>query len=284
MAGIGVDRVYERRLAALVNSREQRLIARGRRGLERESLRVTPDGHIAQTPHPRSLGSALTNPHITTDYSEALIELVTPTFNDNEALLQYLGDLHQFVYAHLGRGAAVGHLDALHPGRRSGGADRALRRLVPGAGQIYLPARTAGALRRHDAGHFRRAFQLFGAGTVLAAVCRDLPVARQRPGIRLGALFRPAAQLPPPRLDRVVPVRRVAGAVPLVSAGPPGRATHAAGNRHPDRTGCDLAAHERHRLSQPQPGGRCRSTRSRSTCAICAARSASRTRHSPRWA
>ena len=98
MAGIGVDRVYERRLAALVNSREQRLIARGRRGLERESLRVTSDGHIAQTPHPRSLGSSLTNPHITTDYSEALIELVTPTFNDNEALLQYLGDLHQFVY------------------------------------------------------------------------------------------------------------------------------------------------------------------------------------------
>ncbi|MGO9594276.1 MAG: glutamate--cysteine ligase [Steroidobacteraceae bacterium] len=102
MAGIVVDRVYERRLAALVNSREQRLIARGRRGLERESLRVTPDGRIAQTPHPRSLGSALTNPHITTDYSEALIELVTPTFNDNEELLQYLGDLHEFVYGHLG--------------------------------------------------------------------------------------------------------------------------------------------------------------------------------------
>ena len=101
MAGIGVDRVFERRLAALVNSREQRLIARGRRGLERESLRVAADGHIAQTPHPRALGSSLTNPHITTDYSEALIELVTPTFDDNEELLQYLGDLHQFVYAHL---------------------------------------------------------------------------------------------------------------------------------------------------------------------------------------
>ena len=70
MAGIVVDRVYERRLASLVNSREQGLVARGRRGLERESLRVTPDGHIAQTPHPRALGSALTNPHITTDYSD----------------------------------------------------------------------------------------------------------------------------------------------------------------------------------------------------------------------
>src|ERR1700689_953678 len=102
MAGIVVDRVYERRLATLVNSREQRLIARGRRGLERESLRVRPDGHIAQTPHPHSLGSSLTNPHITTDYSEALIELVTPTFPDNDSLLGYLRDLHQFVYRHIG--------------------------------------------------------------------------------------------------------------------------------------------------------------------------------------
>jgi glutamate--cysteine ligase len=97
-----VDRVYERRLAGLINSREHRLLANGRRGLERESLRVTPTGHIAQTPHPRALGSALTNPNITTDYAEALTELVTPTFDDNVSLLQYLTDLHQFVYHHLG--------------------------------------------------------------------------------------------------------------------------------------------------------------------------------------
>ena len=60
----GVDRVFERRLAALSNSHEQQLLARGSRGLERESLRVTPEGRIAQTPQPTALGSALTNPHI----------------------------------------------------------------------------------------------------------------------------------------------------------------------------------------------------------------------------
>src|SRR5262245_55507828 len=98
----GVDREFERRLAALSNSREQQLLAHGSRGLERESLRVTPEGRIAQTPHPRALGSALTNPHITTDYSEALAELVTPTFPDNESLLRYLLDLHQFVYRNIG--------------------------------------------------------------------------------------------------------------------------------------------------------------------------------------
>src|ERR1700733_5386223 len=102
MSAPGVDRVFERRLAALSNSREQQLLAGGSRGLERESLRVTPDGRIAQTPHPPALGSALTNPHITTDYSEALIELVTPTFPDNQSLLGYLLDLHQFVYRNIG--------------------------------------------------------------------------------------------------------------------------------------------------------------------------------------
>jgi glutamate--cysteine ligase len=97
-----VDRVYERRIAGLINSREQRLLCEGPRGLERESLRVNPDGRIAQTPHPLELGSALTNPHVTTDYAEALTELVTPTFHNNAALLQYLADLHQFVYSRIG--------------------------------------------------------------------------------------------------------------------------------------------------------------------------------------
>jgi glutamate--cysteine ligase len=97
-----VDRVYERRVAGLINSREQRLLCEGPRGLERESLRVQPDGRIAQTPHPAGLGSALTNPHVTTDYAEALTELVTPTFHSNAALLQYLVDLHQFVYSQIG--------------------------------------------------------------------------------------------------------------------------------------------------------------------------------------
>jgi len=97
-----IDRQFEQTLAALINSGEPQVIQGGRKGLEKESLRVTPDGRIAQTPHPAALGSALTNEHITTDYSEALIELVTPTFRTSWELLQYLLDLHQFVYQHLG--------------------------------------------------------------------------------------------------------------------------------------------------------------------------------------
>ena len=102
MAPSLIDRVFERRLAALINGGGAPTLRGGRRGVEKESLRVTPQGRLAQTAHPRALGSALTNEHITTDYSESLIELVTPTFRSNWELLQYLCDLHQFVYRHMG--------------------------------------------------------------------------------------------------------------------------------------------------------------------------------------
>lgn len=101
MAASPVDRVFERRLSALVNSGAPRLLQGGRKGVEKESLRVNPTGTLAYTQHPSALGSALTNEHITTDFSEALIELVTPPFTQSWELLQYLLDLHQFVYRHL---------------------------------------------------------------------------------------------------------------------------------------------------------------------------------------
>src|SRR5256885_5716597 len=96
MSRPGIDRVFERHLSALVNGGEPQILQGGRKGVEKESLRVLPHGRLAATPHPPLLGSALTSEHITTDYSEALIELVTPAFTHSWELLQYLLDLHQF--------------------------------------------------------------------------------------------------------------------------------------------------------------------------------------------
>ena len=101
MARATLDRVFERRLSSLINTGEPQVLQGGRKGVEKESLRVTPKGDLSRTPHPAALGSALTNEHITTDFSEALIELVTPAFTHSWELLQYLLDLHQFVYRHL---------------------------------------------------------------------------------------------------------------------------------------------------------------------------------------
>jgi len=46
---------------------------------------VRRDGALALTPHPAALGSALKHPHITTDFSEALIELITGVHTEVEA-------------------------------------------------------------------------------------------------------------------------------------------------------------------------------------------------------
>ncbi|MFI0471686.1 glutamate--cysteine ligase [Halomonas sp. HMF6819] len=76
-------------------------LGRLRRGLEKEGLRVDKEGHIAQTPHPAGLGSKLTHPHITTDYSESLLEYITPVYTEPREALAFLSDLHTFTYQHL---------------------------------------------------------------------------------------------------------------------------------------------------------------------------------------
>lgn len=70
-------------------------------GIEKESLRFTNDGYISQKPHPKSYGSALTNPIITTDFSEALIELVTPALNNANKVIENLTNIEYFVYNNL---------------------------------------------------------------------------------------------------------------------------------------------------------------------------------------
>lgn len=93
----------ERRVEALSSDQANgRLLAASRRGLEKESLRVAPDGHIARTPHPAALGSALCHPWITTDYSEALLEFITPPYVDNRAVLDCLYDIHCYTCQNLG--------------------------------------------------------------------------------------------------------------------------------------------------------------------------------------
>jgi glutamate--cysteine ligase len=93
-------------LYKLVASRVKKLFAHNESGLlndrqigvEKESLRVSPEGGISQLDHPSSLGSALTNPYITTDYSEALLEFITPPSQHIESVLDFLRDSQVHVY------------------------------------------------------------------------------------------------------------------------------------------------------------------------------------------
>lgn len=69
-----------------------------RRGIEKEGLRVLPSGGLALTPHPAALGSALTHPLITTDYSESQLELITGAHKGVDECLHELAEVHQFVH------------------------------------------------------------------------------------------------------------------------------------------------------------------------------------------
>ena len=78
------------------------MLSGGKKGIEKESLRVLSNGSLATSPHPSSLGSALTNQFITTDFSEALLEFVTPAFSNTWEALRVLCEIHQFTYERLG--------------------------------------------------------------------------------------------------------------------------------------------------------------------------------------
>ena len=73
-----------------------------KRGIERETLRITEQGRLSAKQHAAALGSPLTHPSITTDFSEALLEFITPAQSDAELTIKQLEDIHKFTLAHIG--------------------------------------------------------------------------------------------------------------------------------------------------------------------------------------
>ena len=94
--------VVKRRLGSLVQALGPSPFSGRRTGIEKESLRVDRAGYISRIPHPEGLGSALTHPTITTDFSEALLEFVTPAYRGVRETVRSLRHLHQFTYPLIG--------------------------------------------------------------------------------------------------------------------------------------------------------------------------------------
>ena len=94
--------VVKRRLRSLVETFGPSAFSGRRVGIEKESLRVDRAGYISQQPHPVALGSALTHPTITTDFSEALLEFVTPAHHSVREVWRSLHRLHRFTYPLIG--------------------------------------------------------------------------------------------------------------------------------------------------------------------------------------
>ena len=85
----------------MISSGSSAKLKGGKKGLEKESLRINTEGTIAQTRHPHAWGSPLTHPYITTDYSESLPELITPPFAETSAAIGFLEDVHKFLHQDL---------------------------------------------------------------------------------------------------------------------------------------------------------------------------------------
>ncbi len=73
-----------------------------RLGIERECLRLNPDGSLSTHDHYEGLGSALTNPYITTDYAENLLELITAPRGSITDLLNELKAIHSYTALNIG--------------------------------------------------------------------------------------------------------------------------------------------------------------------------------------
>ena len=68
------------------------------RGIEREALRILPEGKLSDHGHYRQLGSALTHGQITTDYSETLLEFITPVSFSPEQTIAQLQDIQKYTF------------------------------------------------------------------------------------------------------------------------------------------------------------------------------------------
>ncbi len=84
-------------LSALSQETELSTIMLIGRGIEREALRITADGMLSEEPHSYQIGSALTHPHITTDYSEVLLEFITPVSYSAQQAVEQLQDIQKFT-------------------------------------------------------------------------------------------------------------------------------------------------------------------------------------------
>jgi len=93
---------YTPLLTSLREQNQLPLLGRIQRGIEKEGLRCEPNGRLSQAPHPQALGSALTHPSITTDYSESLLEFITPVFDNAKDTLEFMHNLHQYTYQNIG--------------------------------------------------------------------------------------------------------------------------------------------------------------------------------------
>lgn len=96
-----MNSLFLKRLQILDSSDWLHSLSLIKRGFEKECLRVNKHGMISTAQHPKALGSSLTHPMITTDFSEGLLEFITPPTCDLKTPFETLNALHVYTAQHL---------------------------------------------------------------------------------------------------------------------------------------------------------------------------------------
>ena len=81
----------------LLSSEEKKSLSSGKKGIEREAIRVLKNRLISDQSHKNYFGSALCHSYFTTDFSESLLEIITPPFSESSDLINFLEKSHQYV-------------------------------------------------------------------------------------------------------------------------------------------------------------------------------------------
>ena len=87
---------FENLIEYFFSSDVKNILSFGNYGIEKESLRIS-QSEISMQKHQKSMGSSLCHKYITTDFSEAQLELITPPFADKKIGLDFLDNIHHFV-------------------------------------------------------------------------------------------------------------------------------------------------------------------------------------------
>ncbi|OFC68837.1 glutamate--cysteine ligase [Alteromonas confluentis] len=96
------EQTFTRRVEAMESPAFLDALRDIKHGVEREGLRIEPAGALAVTQHPEALGAALTHDCITTDFSESLLEFITPPVASSEITETQLKDIHKFALENMG--------------------------------------------------------------------------------------------------------------------------------------------------------------------------------------
>ena len=94
-----MDRIFN--LSQLHKNASAEDLKKGSFGIEWEGLRVRGNGELSLSPHPEIFGNKLSNPYITTDFSESQIEIITPAFDTIDEAFSFFSFMSDLVNSSL---------------------------------------------------------------------------------------------------------------------------------------------------------------------------------------